>query len=346
MAASGHAATRTFDAEWVEPGGELTVTIEATNFGEYAKVEETWPEGWVFLSSDLPDLAVPDIGEFLLLNLDEKATVSFTYTLRAPAEPGVYTFEGVVQDHLKVEEAVGGTGEIAVRYTPWDHCLRGDLADGLSLVVYEGGTIAELAECAVSRSVNALYALHEGAYVALIPAAPDFLNEPFAALYPDGVPAFTPLFAVSDAAGDDPSGEITPPGIWDRCLQGELGAGYSLVVYAGGSVEELDACARSRAISVVSVLHEGRWLTYRPDDPAHRQRAFRARFADGLPPVTPLVVGDHPLPTALETQARALLADSLDADAGDVHAGDRRARGVVRTPASAARATTRPTRRS
>ncbi|MCY3505342.1 MAG: hypothetical protein OXH41_04185 [Chloroflexi bacterium] len=46
---------------------------------------------------------------------------------------------------------------------PWPHCLRGDLAEGFSLVVYEGGSVEALAACAESREVTALYALHEGA---------------------------------------------------------------------------------------------------------------------------------------------------------------------------------------
>ena len=76
---------------------------------------------------------------------------------------------------------------------PWPHCLRGDIAVGFSLAVYEGGSIEELGTCAASYAVVALYALHENAYVPFIPGAPDFFNLPFRELYPTGVPAFTPL---------------------------------------------------------------------------------------------------------------------------------------------------------
>ena len=53
--------------------------------------------------------------------------------------------------------ALDGTAE-----EPWPHCLRGYIAVGFSLVVYEGGTVGDLDACARSRSVVALYALHEG----------------------------------------------------------------------------------------------------------------------------------------------------------------------------------------
>ena len=47
----------------------------------------------------------------------------------------------------------------------WTHCLRGDVAEGFSLVVYEGGSVADLAACAAGRGVTALYVLHGGAWV-------------------------------------------------------------------------------------------------------------------------------------------------------------------------------------
>ncbi len=82
---------------------------------------------------------------------------------------------------------------------PRPHCLRGDLAEGFSLAVFEGGTVEELAACAESRDVAALYVLHEGAYVSFFPGAPDFINERFRELYAGGVPPLTPLIAGSGA---------------------------------------------------------------------------------------------------------------------------------------------------
>ncbi len=323
VAAGGHGATRTLDVESVVPGGEVTVTIEATDFGLYGRVTETLPEGWTLLGSDLPDGAVQTgdgVAWFILLNLEEVATVTFTYTLRAPAAVGTYTFEGIIEDSGREAEAVDGVSEITVRHEPWPHCLRGDIAAGFSLVVYEGGAMEELDACAVSRAVTVLYTLHEGAYVAYVPGAPAFVNAPFAALFPEGVPAFTALVAAGDEASDDPTGDITAPSIWARCLQGEIAASFSygLAVYAGGSVDDLHDCVSSRGVRVVYVLHEGEWVPYRPVAHADRKRAFRELFAGGLPPVTPLVVlWDDPLPAAVEAAARAHLAAELDADARD-----------------------------
>ena len=40
---------------------------------------------------------------------------------------------------------------------PWPHCLRGDIVAGFNLVVYEGGSVEELIDCAASRNLTALY---------------------------------------------------------------------------------------------------------------------------------------------------------------------------------------------
>ena len=81
---------------------------------------------------------------------------------------------------------------------PWPHCMRGDIAVGFSLVVYEGGSVEESATCAESRDVAAFYALHGGVYLPYIPGAPEFVNQPFAELFAGGVPPFTPLVAGSN----------------------------------------------------------------------------------------------------------------------------------------------------
>ena len=81
---------------------------------------------------------------------------------------------------------------------PWPHCLRGDIAAGFSLVVYEGGSVDELEACAQSRDVAALYALSEGEFVSYILGAPDFVNQPFRDLFAGGLPPMTPLVAKSE----------------------------------------------------------------------------------------------------------------------------------------------------
>ena len=77
-------------------------------------------------------------------------------------------------------------------------CLRGAIATGFSLVLYEGGSVEDFDSCAQSSNVSAVYALVEGEYVSYILGAPDFANEAFVALFPDGLSPVTPLIAKSN----------------------------------------------------------------------------------------------------------------------------------------------------
>ncbi len=176
---------------------------------------------------------------------------------------------------------------------PWPHCLRGAVSEGLSLVVYEGGSVEELVGCAESRGIAALYALHEGVYLAYILGAPAFVNQGFVATFAGGVPPVAPLVVRSDGPpspdpfGDDLEGDGQQP--WPECLRGPVAAGLSLVVYEGGSVDELEACARSMEITALYALHEGVYLAYILGAPAFVNQSFHGVFAGGLPFMTPLV---------------------------------------------------------
>ena len=140
---------------------------------------------------------------------------------------------------------------------PWPHCLRGAILEGFSLVVFEGGSVAELVACAESRGIVAFYALHEGAYAPYIFGAPGFVNAGFLELFPDGLPPITPLVVASngspsaDPFGDDLEGDGRQP--WPECLRGDIAAGFSLVVCEGGSVDELEACVRSMDVTAVGM---------------------------------------------------------------------------------------------
>ena len=182
-------------------------------------------------------------------------------------------------------------GDAAEAEQPVVACLRGAITVGFSLVVAEGGNVEELVNCAQSRSVTALYALHEGEYVSYILGAPAFVNSAFREVYSGGVPALTPLTAKSEGppSADPAAGsEVTEP--WPLCLRGAIATGFSLVLYEGGSVDALDACARSREVSAVYALHDGEYVSYILGAPDFVNAAFRELFADGLPAVMPLVV--------------------------------------------------------
>ena len=116
-------------------------------------------------------VALQDLGEITVTVTSADGSRTKTYRVR-----------------LGEEEAAG----------PVAGCLRGDIAEGFSLVVYAGGSIEDLVACAEGRNVTALYALEGGEYVSYILGAPDFVNEDFRALFADGVPALTPLTVKSD----------------------------------------------------------------------------------------------------------------------------------------------------
>ena len=182
-------------------------------------------------------------------------------------------------------------------------CFRGDVAVGFSLVVYEGGSIQDLEACARSRHVTAVYLLDDGVYVSYILGAPDFVNDGFVGLYRDGMPALTPLIVASDgpATAAPPAAGVTPE--WPDCLRGEIAEGFSLVVYEGGSIDDLDACAEDLDVAALYVLAEGDWVSYVLGAPGFVNADFRALFPDGLGSVTPLVVRHESPPRATDGNA-------------------------------------------
>ena len=184
---------------------------------------------------------------------------------------------------------------------PWPHCLRGAVSEGFSLVVYEGGGVEELVTCAESRDIVTFYVLHEGVYVSYILGAPDFVNAGFVELFADGLPSVTPLVAASNGPPSaDPFGDLDDGGQqpWPECLRGDIAAGFSLVVYEGGSVDELEACARSVDITALYALSEGEFVSYILGAPDFVTQPFRDLFAGGLPLMTPLVARSEGPPGA------------------------------------------------
>ncbi len=180
---------------------------------------------------------------------------------------------------------------------PSASCLRGAVSVGFNLVVYEGGSIEDLVACAEGRHVTALYSLHEGEYVSYILGAPEFVNRTFSGLFTAGVPALTALTARSEgpptaapAAAAPPTGGAVDVEAWPACLRGEIAASFSLVLYAGGTVDDLAACAESLHVTALYAVHEGMWVSYILGAPDFVNRGFSALFPDGLATATPLVV--------------------------------------------------------
>ena len=143
--------------------------------------------------------------------------------------------------------------------------------------------------CVEGRNVTALYALEGGEYVSYTLGAPEFVNEDFRALFADGVPALTPLTVKSEGPATAAPLASAVTGPWAACLQGEIAVGFNLVVYEGGSVDELVACAEGVGLAALYVLDDGVWVSYIVGAPEFVNRSFAGLFADGVPSATPLV---------------------------------------------------------
>ena len=116
LEASGHSAVRSFSQSWAPPGGQLVVTITATNYGGFGQVEETLPAGFNYAGTSLGDSSVTVDGRtvsFVLLG-----DRSFTYTVEVPGAEGRYTFTGVFRDSDRESQAVGGASQVRVGPQP------------------------------------------------------------------------------------------------------------------------------------------------------------------------------------------------------------------------------------
>ena len=105
-------AERSFSSATVAPGGQVTVTIDATGYGATGSVEETLPAGFTYESSTGADLVTPtgQTVQFILLGGDK----SFDYVVTASSTAGSYSFSGTLADDDLLESAVGGESTLTV----------------------------------------------------------------------------------------------------------------------------------------------------------------------------------------------------------------------------------------
>ena len=109
--ATTHSATRFFSSASVAPGGELTVTISATGYGSAGSVEETLPEGWIYVGTNLLlDPTVDGQKHVFTLFGDD----AFTYTVTAPSTTGPYNFSGILKNFDFVRVDIGGESSVTV----------------------------------------------------------------------------------------------------------------------------------------------------------------------------------------------------------------------------------------
>ncbi len=107
-------ATRSFNPATVAPGGTVTVTIQAADYGLAGGVTETLPTGFAYVSSPLADSQVTELsGNQVRFTLQGEA--SFTYTVTASGTAGSHTFSGTLRDIERDDYPVGGATRVTVR---------------------------------------------------------------------------------------------------------------------------------------------------------------------------------------------------------------------------------------
>ena len=114
--AQSHSGTRAFQRTWAAPGGELRVTITASNYGPIGQVVETLPEGFTFVSASLPDTQIEQEAQVVRFNLFGDA--SFNYVVTVPSTEGRYTFNGVIRNADRQERRITGHTQLRVGPPP------------------------------------------------------------------------------------------------------------------------------------------------------------------------------------------------------------------------------------
>ena len=113
-------AARSFSADPVDAGGQVTVTITAEGHGSFGEVAETLPAGFTYSSSSLPDDQVMSVGQTVTLSLvGATSPTTFTYTATASSMEGGHSFTGVFSGVDAAFDAfsgvqVGGASSLAV----------------------------------------------------------------------------------------------------------------------------------------------------------------------------------------------------------------------------------------
>ncbi len=111
-AAAQGSATRSFSPDTVSPGGRVTVTINAANYGSGGEVTESLPQGFGYVSSSLGSERVDVDPREVRFTL--QAETSFTYTVTAASETGAHTFSGILRDSDGNDHVVGGAATVTV----------------------------------------------------------------------------------------------------------------------------------------------------------------------------------------------------------------------------------------
>ena len=112
-------ATRSFGSATVAAGGQLVVTIDASDYGAAGGVTESLPPGFAYVSTTIEDedeavqitgqVATGQTARFTLSGEN-----SFTYTVTASSTAGSHSFSGVLRDDDRNDHTVGGATDVTV----------------------------------------------------------------------------------------------------------------------------------------------------------------------------------------------------------------------------------------
>ena len=116
-AGSTPSASRSFDSASVDPGGQVVVTIAASDYGAAGGVTETLPAGFSYVNSSLDDSQVSELVDNKV-RFTLQGDTSFTYTVTASDTPGSYTFSGTLRDADRADHTVGGADRVTVNTPP------------------------------------------------------------------------------------------------------------------------------------------------------------------------------------------------------------------------------------
>ncbi len=136
--------------------------------------------------------------------------------------------------------------------------LTGDVpaAGGVGLASFGGGSVAELDAAADAQgcALNSVWVTSQGRLVGHVVGAPDFVNAPFAALFPEGMPQGTLVLVVCATPGAPPPGGVEPITLdWTAVTELTLENGW-LVGGCGGDAPLRCVYDGAAAIGVVELI--------------------------------------------------------------------------------------------
>ena len=117
--ASEHRATRSFSANTVAPGGEITVNIALSDYREGGCVLERLPEGFTFVSGSVQWTGergfVHTIVDRVRFELADSGTTNVAYKVTAPPEAGgPFTFTGKFLNYFNESVDIAGASTVTV----------------------------------------------------------------------------------------------------------------------------------------------------------------------------------------------------------------------------------------